>query len=116
MGSPTGLPIASLSLDHPEEAGRPCPKAKEKAEIKKSRLPFFLHHESFSDFQFYNRFNLSCQIFFRLFCHSSSPSSSPQGERRWVALYSGGKSLPKQNLTSPVPSLVRRGLRGGVPP
>jgi hypothetical protein len=50
MGSPTGLPIASLFLDYLEEAGRPCPKAKEKAEIKKSRLPFFLCHESFSDF------------------------------------------------------------------
>jgi len=50
MGSPTGLPIASPLLNHPEK-GRPYPEAKEKAEIKKSRLPFFLHHESFSDFR-----------------------------------------------------------------
>jgi hypothetical protein len=50
MGSPTGLPIASLSSDHLEEAGRPYLKAIEKAEVKKSRLPFFLYHESFSDF------------------------------------------------------------------
>jgi hypothetical protein len=51
MGSPMGLPIASLSLEYRKEAGRPYPKAKEKAEVKKSRLPFFLYHESFSDFQ-----------------------------------------------------------------
>ena len=51
-GQPNGLPIASLSLDHPEKAGRSCPKGKEKAEAKKSRLPFFLHYEPFSDLQF----------------------------------------------------------------
>jgi hypothetical protein len=50
MGSPTGLPIASLSSDHLEEAGRLHLEAKIEAEVKKSRLPFFLYHESFSDF------------------------------------------------------------------
>jgi hypothetical protein len=92
MGSPTGLPIASLSSDHPEEAGRPCPKAKEKAEIKESRLPFFLHPESFSNFLLYNRFDFSCQPFFLKFGKKPgiagtksrnplTPSLSPSGER-----------------------------------
>jgi hypothetical protein len=49
MGSPLGLPVASsqLLLDHPEEVGRLDRKAKIKAEVKKSNLPFHLHAKSY---------------------------------------------------------------------
>jgi hypothetical protein len=49
-GQPNGSAHCFSILRSSEGGGRPYPKAKEKAEIKKSRLPFFLHHESFSDF------------------------------------------------------------------
>jgi hypothetical protein len=64
MGSPLGLPMASLSVCSGglDEADRPGPKDVIKTKAKKSNLPFPLHPESFPRFPLpYTRFNPSCQ-------------------------------------------------------
>jgi hypothetical protein len=76
MGSPLGLPMASVQVfsDDADEAGRPDPKTVIKTVAKKSNVPSPLHPEAYlPHFLFCTPFNFSCQVLLRVDSCGSIP-------------------------------------------